>query len=281
MARDDHAPLERSSQSLGSSRPHRHRPADHRRRLRRRIRGDGARRPTPAAIDADRRRRQEALPGELRHLPRPRPAGHRRPARRSTASASSRSSSRSSTGRMPLQMQGPQAPQKPVAVHRGPDQGDGRLRAVRRTRTDLSRRGGPRRQGRRRPRRRAVPHQLRDVPQRRRAPAARSPRASTPRRCTTTSALHMYAAMVTGPQNMPVFNDMNLTTRGQARHHLGTAVPAGERVARRILARFPRPGLRGPVHLDLRHRRTDRHHRVDHGEVELIDTTRKYERGAA
>ncbi len=29
---------------------------------------------------------------------------------------------------------------------------------------------------------------------------------------TETSALHMYAAMVTGPQNMPVFNDMNLTT---------------------------------------------------------------------
>ena len=28
----------------------------------------------------------------------------------------------------------------------------------------------------------------------------------------TTSPLHMYAAMVTGPQNMPVFNDMNLTT---------------------------------------------------------------------
>jgi ubiquinol-cytochrome c reductase cytochrome c subunit len=26
-----------------------------------------------------------------------------------------------------------------------------------------------------------------------------------------TSALHIYAAMVTGPQNMPVFNDMNLT----------------------------------------------------------------------
>jgi len=29
----------------------------------------------------------------------------------------------------------------------------------------------------------------------------------------TTSALHMYAAMVTGPQNMPVFNDMNLTAK--------------------------------------------------------------------
>jgi ubiquinol-cytochrome c reductase cytochrome c subunit len=29
---------------------------------------------------------------------------------------------------------------------------------------------------------------------------------------TNTSALHMYAAMVTGPQNMPVFNDMTLTT---------------------------------------------------------------------
>lgn len=29
---------------------------------------------------------------------------------------------------------------------------------------------------------------------------------------TSTSALHMYAAMTTGPQNMPVFNDMTLTT---------------------------------------------------------------------
>jgi ubiquinol-cytochrome c reductase cytochrome c subunit len=29
---------------------------------------------------------------------------------------------------------------------------------------------------------------------------------------TTTSPLHMYAAMVTGPQNMPVFSDMNLST---------------------------------------------------------------------
>ena len=29
---------------------------------------------------------------------------------------------------------------------------------------------------------------------------------------TGTSALHMYAAMVTGPQNMPVFNDMYLST---------------------------------------------------------------------
>jgi ubiquinol-cytochrome c reductase cytochrome c subunit len=28
----------------------------------------------------------------------------------------------------------------------------------------------------------------------------------------STSALHMYAAMVTGPQNMPVFNDLTLTT---------------------------------------------------------------------
>ncbi len=28
---------------------------------------------------------------------------------------------------------------------------------------------------------------------------------------TSTSALHIYAAMVTGPQNMPVFGDMNLS----------------------------------------------------------------------
>jgi ubiquinol-cytochrome c reductase cytochrome c subunit len=30
---------------------------------------------------------------------------------------------------------------------------------------------------------------------------------------TSTSALHIYAAMVTGPQNMPVFGDMNLSTQ--------------------------------------------------------------------
>ncbi len=85
--------------------------------------------------------------------------------------------------------------------------------------------------------------------------------------------LHMYAAMVTGPQNMPVFNDLTLTTEDKRDIHLGPAVPAAERVARRLLARLARSRVGGSVHLDLRHRRPDRHHRVDHGEIQLIDST--------
>ena len=54
------------------------------------------------------------------------------------------------------------------AVHRGADPRDGGLRAVDGSRPDLPRRGDPRRRGRRGPRSRAVPRQLRDVPQRRR-----------------------------------------------------------------------------------------------------------------
>ena len=71
------------------------------------------------------------------------------------------------TGRMPMAMQGPQAPQKPVQFTQ--DQIDA-LAAYVQTHgagADLPRRGGARRRGRRRPRRGAVPHQLRDVPQRR------------------------------------------------------------------------------------------------------------------
>jgi ubiquinol-cytochrome c reductase cytochrome c subunit len=72
-----------------------------------------------------------------------------------------------STGRMPLQMQGPQAPQKPVQFTE-----DQILRSRRGCSRPLPARPSPtrdpRRQGRRRQRRRALPHQLRHVPQRRR-----------------------------------------------------------------------------------------------------------------
>ena len=91
----------------------------------------------------------------------------------------------------------------------------------------------------------------------------------------------MYAAMVTGPQNMPVFNDMNLTTEDK-RDIISALLflqenesPGGFSLG------LARPRLGGPLHLDLRHRRTDRHHRVDHGEVELIAHDSKHERGAA
>ena len=116
------------------------------------------------------------------------------------------------TGRMPMAMQGPQAPQKPVQFTAGPDRRDGRLRADAR----LPARPSPtRRSSTARATSRAAPSSSASTARcatTSQRPAVRSPRASTHRRCTRRAPLHMYAAMVTGPQNMPVFNDMNLTT---------------------------------------------------------------------
>ena len=115
------------------------------------------------------------------------------------------------TGRMPLQMQGPQAPQKPVqftqeqieaiaawvqSVAPGPTFPDERIldgqgdvangaelfRINCAMCHNVAAAGGALTEGKY-------------------APAL-----------TSTSPLHLYAAMVTGPQNMPVFSDMNLTT---------------------------------------------------------------------
>ncbi|HYP72712.1 MAG TPA: cytochrome c [Microbacterium sp.] len=116
-----------------------------------------------------------------------------------------------STGRMPLQMQGPQAPQKPAqftedqikaiaawvqSVAPGPTYPDAEVidgggdvangaelfRINCAMCHNVAAAGGALTEGKY-------------------APAL-----------TSTSALHMYAAMVTGPQNMPVFNNMTLTT---------------------------------------------------------------------
>ena len=116
-----------------------------------------------------------------------------------------------STGRMPLQMQGPQAPQKPVqftedqikaiaawvqSTSPGPTYPDASVldgegdvangaelfRINCAMCHNVAAAGGALTEGKY-------------------APAL-----------TGTSALHMYAAMVTGPQNMPVFNNMTLTT---------------------------------------------------------------------
>ncbi len=116
-----------------------------------------------------------------------------------------------STGRMPLQMQGPQAPQKPVqftedqilaisswvqSTSPGPEFPDAKtldgqgdvangaelFRINCAMCHNVAAAGGALTEGKY-------------------APAL-----------TSTSALHMYAAMVTGPQNMPVFNNMTLTT---------------------------------------------------------------------
>ena len=86
---------------------------------------------------------------------------------------------------------------------------------------------------------------------------------------TDVSGVHIYEAMVTGPQNMPVFNDLNITPEDKRDIITYLQVRAGQPFARRFRARLARSGRGGPVHLDLRSRRHRRDHRVDHGEVQL------------
>jgi len=116
-----------------------------------------------------------------------------------------------STGRMPLQMQGPQAPQKPVqfneeqiqalaawvqSVAPGPSYPD----------EDVLDGGGDVANGAELFRINcAMCHNVAA------AGGALTEGKYAPS-LTGTSPLHIYAAMVTGPQNMPVFNNMTLTT---------------------------------------------------------------------
>ena len=124
-------------------------------------------------------------------------------------------------------MQGPQAPQA-GAVHRGPDPRDAKLGPVDPpgpTFPDVRSSAA----GATSPTARAVPHQLRHATTWLRARSALTegkyaPRSRAPARCIT------YAAMVTGPQNMPVFNDMTSSPGTGARHHRGVATFLQERV---------------------------------------------------
>ena len=68
---------------------------------------------------------------------------------------------------------------------------------------------------------------------------------------------HLYEAMLTGPQQMPVFSDEVLTARGQASHHRLPERPARAADRRRSGARRTRPGERGPVGLGPGTRRLD------------------------
>ena len=116
-----------------------------------------------------------------------------------------------STGRMPLQMQGPQAPQKPVqftdeqiaaigsyiqSIAPGPSFPDEEV---------LDGEGSAAEGGELFRINCAMCHNVAGaggaLTEGKYAPALH-----------TTTPLNMYAAMVTGPQNMPVFNDMTLTT---------------------------------------------------------------------
>ncbi len=115
------------------------------------------------------------------------------------------------TGRMPLQAQGPQAPQKPVqftqeqieaiaaftqSVAPGPSYPDARIldgEGDVSAGAELFRINC------------AMCHNVAAA-----GGALTEGKYAPP--LTDTSALHIYAAMVTGPQNMPVFNDLTLTT---------------------------------------------------------------------
>ena len=116
-----------------------------------------------------------------------------------------------STGRMPLQMQGPQAPQKPVqftdeqiaavgayiqSIAPGPTFPDEEV---------LDGQGDASEGGELFRINCAMCHNVAG------AGGALTEGKYAPN-LHTTSPLNMYAAMVTGPQNMPVFNDMTLTT---------------------------------------------------------------------
>ena len=114
---------------------------------------------------------------------------------------------------MPLARQEAQAERKPP-------QFDRRRRPARSAQYIQELGGGPqlpprattsRERRRRRPRRRAVPDQLLVLPRASAAAAARCPPASTRRAWTTRPTAQIYAAMLTGPQNMPVFGDNQLT----------------------------------------------------------------------
>ena len=72
------------------------------------------------------------------------------------------------------------------------------------------------------------------------------------------SGKHIYEAMVTGPQSMPVFNDQEPLPDGQERHHQLPARARQEQEPRRPEPGQPRTGLRRDVRLDLRPRPDDR-----------------------
>ena len=69
---------------------------------------------------------------------------------------------------------------------------------------------------------------------------------------TGVSGQHIYEAMVTGPQNMPVFNDMNISPEDKRDIITYLKHLESQPVTRRRGSRIARTGLRGSVRLDLR-----------------------------
>ena len=95
-----------------------------------------------------------------------------------------------------------------------------------------------------------------------RAARCRSGKAAPePRR--TPPTCEIYTAMLTGPENMPVFGDNQLTPEREARDHQLRPDHQGAGRPGRRRHRPHRPGGRGPGHLGRRHRRPDVRHLLD------------------
>ena len=169
------------------------------------------------------------------------------------------------TGRMPAARQEAQAERKHPVLHRRPGPPDRRVHPGARRRPAAARGRRPRTRRRHRPRRRAVPGQLLLLPRLRRPAVARCPPASTRPSLDDATDRQIYAAMLTGPQNMPVFGDNQLTPGGEARRHrLRPGSEAATRT-RAAGASAARPGHRGPGDLPGRHRRPGLRDPVDCG----------------
>ena len=127
------------------------------------------------------------------------------------------------TGRMPMAHPGAAGAGEAEPVHRGGDRRAGRVRGH----ASAPARRSPSRSSTTRPvsaRRRSPAVASCSGPTARpattsRAPAARCRTASTRPSLIGVSNLHLYEAMLTGPQQMPVFSDGVLHHRGQAGHH--------------------------------------------------------------
>ncbi len=92
---------------------------------------------------------------------------------------------------------------------------------------------------------------------------------------TEATARDMYAAMLTGPQNMPVFGNSELTPQDKANIIAYVETLHGDQDPGGWGTRPLRPGARGSGHLPGRYRRDRLLHAVDCGEVMSHDTLDK------
>ena len=228
-------------------------------------------RPRPRPQQRERHRTARSSSGELRHLPRldarAREAG---PSLIGVGAAAV--DFQVGTGRMPMQMNGPQAPEKPVQFNEEQTPAARRVRRLARPRP-----GDPRPRSSSTPSR-ATPANGSELFRTNCAMCHNAvgaggalTRGKYAPALTESSEQHIYEAMVTGPQSMPVFNDANITPE-EKRDIIASCQAVDERLARRRRPRLPRPGLRGPVGpVAVGARPAHRLHRVARSEVLVSD----------